>query len=213
MRSITPMTQRLKELRKASGLTQEGLASALGLPMQTIRNYENGLREPNCKAMVALERYFGVSGSYLRGEENEPDEDALPASAEPGRFPQILKALRKARGLTQDDLAQELGLTRKSVINYENGQREPNARAIVALEQYFGVTAAALLGLEDADMAAPRADELDKPLPLNDTETRLLENFRCLSAENQTTLLRLAAKFAAIDKALNAWLDADDEFC
>lgn len=142
--------------------------------------------------------------------EDGPDDDTLPASAEPSRFPQILKALRKARGLTQKELAEELGIGYGTVIGYENQKREPNARAIVALERYFGVTAAALLGLEDAAPAAIRCDAPDKPLPLNDTETRLLKDFRCLSAENQTTLLRLAAKFAAIDSAFNAWLDANE---
>ena len=114
---------------------------------------------------------------------------------------------------TQAELAANTGIALQSIINYENGRREPNARAIVALEQYFDITAAALLGLEDADSAARRADEPDKSLALSETETSLLRDFRSLSTENQTTLLRLAAKFAAIDKALNAWLDADDEFC
>lgn len=58
----------LKELRINSGLTQSQLAKEIGLSMSSIRSYENGLREPNSKAMVALERFFGVSGEYLRGE-------------------------------------------------------------------------------------------------------------------------------------------------
>ena len=62
------MGQRIQELRKAEGLTQEQLALKIGVSMAAIRNYENGLREPNSKAMVALERYFKVSGEYLRGE-------------------------------------------------------------------------------------------------------------------------------------------------
>lgn len=62
------MGQRIQELRKAEGLTQDQLAQKIGVSMAAIRNYENGLREPNSKAMVALERYFNVSGEYLRGE-------------------------------------------------------------------------------------------------------------------------------------------------
>lgn len=62
------MGQRIQELRKAEGLTQEQLAQKIGVSMAAIRNYENGLREPNSKAMAALERYFKVSGEYLRGE-------------------------------------------------------------------------------------------------------------------------------------------------
>lgn len=62
------MGQRIQELRKAEGLTQDQLAQKIGVSMAAIRNYENGLREPNSKAMAALERYFKVSGEYLRGE-------------------------------------------------------------------------------------------------------------------------------------------------
>lgn len=62
------MGQRIQDLRKAEGLTQDQLAQKIGVSMAAIRNYENGLREPNSKAMAALERYFRVSGEYLRGE-------------------------------------------------------------------------------------------------------------------------------------------------
>jgi len=67
------MGQRIQELRKVEGLTQEQLAQKIGVTMAAIRNYENGLREPNSKAMAALERYFNVSGEYLRGETNQRD--------------------------------------------------------------------------------------------------------------------------------------------
>lgn len=62
------MAQRIRELRKAQGLTQAQLAERAHLKETAIRSYENGLREPNSKAMAALERYFRVSGEYLRGE-------------------------------------------------------------------------------------------------------------------------------------------------
>lgn len=62
------IAERLKELRTAAGVTQKELASSIGIALQSIINYENGRREPNSKAMVALERYFKVSGEFLRGE-------------------------------------------------------------------------------------------------------------------------------------------------
>lgn len=62
------IAERLKELRIAAGVTQKELASSTGIALQSIINYENGRREPNSKAMVALERYFNVSGEFLRGE-------------------------------------------------------------------------------------------------------------------------------------------------
>ena len=64
----TLLSQRLKELRADKGITQKQLASEIGVSYGSIVDYENGRREPNSKAMAALERYFKVSGEYLRGE-------------------------------------------------------------------------------------------------------------------------------------------------
>ena len=57
----------LKNLRKEAGLTQRELAEKTGLPLRSIINYENGMREPNAKALAVLEITFNVSGAYLMG--------------------------------------------------------------------------------------------------------------------------------------------------
>ncbi|MBQ7504728.1 MAG: LexA family transcriptional regulator [Ruminococcus sp.] len=72
-----PIGAKLKELRKEKGITQQELAIQTGLSKSAIINYENDLREPNAKAMRALENYFCVSAEYLYGrtEENSFYED------------------------------------------------------------------------------------------------------------------------------------------
>lgn len=62
---------RIKELRKENHMTQKDLAEKTGLSLSTIIGYENKKREPNSKAMAALEKIFNVSGAYLRGETSE----------------------------------------------------------------------------------------------------------------------------------------------
>lgn len=78
------LADRLKELRKREKITQRQLAENTGIPFQSIVNYENGRREPNNKAMVALEKYFNVTGSYLRGETDDPEYPYwdMPGAAE-----------------------------------------------------------------------------------------------------------------------------------
>ena len=63
---------RLKELRISRGLTQRQLSEETGIGYGTIVNYENLQREPNSKNMARLEKYFNVSGAYLRGETDDP---------------------------------------------------------------------------------------------------------------------------------------------
>lgn len=69
----TALSRRLKELRTMNGITQKQLATATGISYASIVDYENGRREPNSKAMAALERYFHCNGEYIRGEVSHQD--------------------------------------------------------------------------------------------------------------------------------------------
>lgn len=64
---VNKIAHTIKDLRISKGLTQQQLADKLGLSVSSIKHYELGNREPNSKAMVALEKFFNVSGEFLRG--------------------------------------------------------------------------------------------------------------------------------------------------
>ena len=66
-----------------------------------------------------------------------------------GKFAERLKELRTEKGITQDKLAEETGLSQAALANWENGKRSPNALAIITLAKYFGVTTDYLLGVVD----------------------------------------------------------------
>lgn len=48
--------------------------------------------------------------------------------------------LRKAKGLTQDDLANELGLSRTSILNIERGRHRTTTETLYAVCMLLGVT-------------------------------------------------------------------------
>ncbi len=50
---------------------QKILSNGIGMPPATINKWYNGLTEPNCKQLIKLADYFGVSIDYLVGRENE----------------------------------------------------------------------------------------------------------------------------------------------
>ena len=60
-------------------------------------------------------------------------------------FADTLIALRKARGITQEELANELQLSRQAVGKWESGQSLPETDKLLAVSRYFGVTADYLL--------------------------------------------------------------------
>lgn len=53
--------ERLRELREQAGLTQARLAETSGLPLGSIRNYEQGQREPYWQVVFKLADALGVS--------------------------------------------------------------------------------------------------------------------------------------------------------
>lgn len=64
----------------------------------------------------------------------------------------IMKNLRSARnslGLTQQQVADSLGIERPSYARYETGDRQPDVSTLIKLSQLLGVTTDYLLGLTD----------------------------------------------------------------
>jgi len=60
-----------------------------------------------------------------------------------------LKELREAKGISQVQLAEEIGVNHRTISQYENGKREPDIQTIKKLCKYFNVTAGQLLGSEE----------------------------------------------------------------
>ena len=65
-------SKRLKELMTQRGVDIKQLSTDTGIPLDSLKNYLYRGQEPRSKTMMTLEKYFGVSSAYLRG-----DEDAL----------------------------------------------------------------------------------------------------------------------------------------
>lgn len=62
-----------------------------------------------------------------------------------------LAALRRERGLTQDELAQAVGVTRQAVSKWERGVIAPSTVNLVALGQFYGVPLDELANGEQAN--------------------------------------------------------------
>lgn len=65
---------RIKELRKASYMTQAALAKKLEITPQALGNYERGDRKINKETLDKLSKIFGRSAGYIAGE---PSEDSI----------------------------------------------------------------------------------------------------------------------------------------
>lgn len=66
-------------------------------------------------------------------------------------FGNYLSRMRKAQGLTQAELAEQLHVTDKAVSRWERGTSEPNTSNLMALARLYGIPAEDLLkGVESA---------------------------------------------------------------
>ncbi|MBL0159216.1 MAG: helix-turn-helix transcriptional regulator [Bryobacterales bacterium] len=106
-----------------------------------------------------------------------------------------LVALRKARGLTQVQLAEATHTTQRSISYYENDDGVPPSSIVVMLAQALQVSADELLGLKQPPQAAPAVSD-------DDPETRRLwKRFQMvtqLPEKDQRAVIRLIHSLAAV---------------
>ena len=90
---------------------------------------------------------------------------------------QILK-IRKRKKLSQDTLAEKIGISRVAIGNYERGDRSPTAEVIVELAKALEVSADILLGINHI--------EIDDLLTIE--ERILIKNYRLLDSRGKKTV-------------------------
>lgn len=81
--------QRIQELRKAMGLSQEALGEALGVSRQAVSKWEGDNGIPELDKLIAMSRLFGVTVGELLGVESP----AQPAEVPPERQERRLEAI------------------------------------------------------------------------------------------------------------------------
>ncbi len=64
---------RLREIRKARGISQVKLAMELNTNQNTISRYETNEREPGLAELIKIADYFHVSIDYLLERTDNPD--------------------------------------------------------------------------------------------------------------------------------------------
>ncbi len=93
------LREKLIELRKAKGWTQDELARELGISRQAVSKWERGVIAPATMNLAALGRLYGVPLDELVNGEQPPQEEAAPAvalveeseAAEPQKKPKLLR--------------------------------------------------------------------------------------------------------------------------
>ncbi len=95
-------------------------------------------------------------------------------------FSEKLITLRKGRDLTQEQLAEQLKVSRQSISKWESGQVIPEVEKIVELSRVFNVTLDYLLKPSEIDELSVKTDMLEQQqkqlLNREQTRTKILKN-------------------------------------
>lgn len=75
MYELAQVSERVKELRKNTGKTQEQISEELGMNIKTYRAIETGARVGKIDTLCLLADYFHTSLDYLVGREEGLQED------------------------------------------------------------------------------------------------------------------------------------------
>lgn len=94
-------------------------------------------------------------------------------------FSTRLKKLRKEKGISMDELASNLGVTKSRVNMWENNGTIPRSEILIKLANYYGVSADYLIGNDSTDNLDPsnkKLNSLQRNLSkLNDEELEKAE--------------------------------------
>ncbi len=114
-----------------------------------------------------------------------PDRPGLTVGAR-------IRTLRRARGLTQDRLADSTGVSRSAVAQWEGDRAGHSAGMLRRIAEALGVSVGLLRDGWDGDPG---------DAPLTPQETALLQLYRHCSPEDRSVLMHVAEKIAASSEA------------
>lgn len=89
-------SERLKKLRKDTGLTQVDVASKLGISQQAYASWERGIKKPTPENLVKLSKILYVSVDYLLGNSEKDETDSVLENIE-------LLFRMNSNGLTEEE--------------------------------------------------------------------------------------------------------------
>ena len=106
-------------------------------------------------------------------------------------FGDKLRAKRKEHGLSQAELANQLGMTKSRINMYERGEREPKFAVAAQIADYFGTDINEMLGIPRTahiDLVAGPGSDGGIALTLTPDESALISAYRSLPDEGKNYL-------------------------
>ncbi len=90
-----------------------------------------------------------------------------------------LKTIRKRYNLTQEGVADELGIARSTYSSYENDKRNPDYKMLIKLADYFNVSVDYLLD------RTGKMEDKERPVGVHDNKAleKIIDTLYCASSD------------------------------
>lgn len=92
-------------------------------------------------------------------------------------FGELLRELRRDKGMTQAELAQKLSLSPLTISSYECGRSTPDDATKVAIARLFGVSLDYLLGLIREPLPYDRGTQICLPPGFTQEQREMVESY------------------------------------
>ena len=129
-----------------------------------------------------------------------------------------IRTLRKSKGMSQEELAGQVNISRQAVSRWENGTALPDADNIVQLSKLFGVTTDYLLmDSYESDEDSPKIKENNKILHANLTRLAIIFQAAFLNAciypwgDSNTIVLEMIMKLFPL-LACSIWMVSNHRY-
>jgi len=173
---------RIRQLRKDIGLTQEALGKKLGVIKQTVSSWENNISEPNSETLSNMASIFGVTTDYLL----DNNLSTVTQSKEPTTFlfffdsvhrkifANRIRAALADIGLTENEFVELVSIGSKKASSFLAEESDPSADDLIEISQFCETSIDYLLG------------QIPK---VNYAEKKILNTFIKLDKDNQDIII------------------------
>lgn len=204
------MGERLKAARTAIGLSQTEAAVKSGVPVGTLRKYEQGPSQPGAEALAGFVR-IGINANWLLTGDGE-------MLCRPGEMvgAAIASAIRDS-GLSLDEVVARLGVGIDELLAWLEGRTLPGKADLELIAQATGYSMEKLQAASDLAETLAQIDVMHARVTskmlgtaekagMSADEATLLARYGQADEKGKALLLKVAAAVAS--PSLKAWFDA-----
>lgn len=127
----------LKCLLMKNKVSQGEFATAIGLSQATVTHYIKGRYTPSQKTLGRIAEFLNVSPNVFYGD---VEDYTMYLNKSINQFASTLYGLIKEKGLTCEQFAKEIGVSRQTISNYINEKQMPTTNVAKKIADYFGVS-------------------------------------------------------------------------